>query len=617
MSLSVPKTRGQNTKKGAQAAEAPLEPIALDTLPEFMQHQPKQVKFHSAYPPFTTKVRVRSVMERAGFDVYKPPQQPQSRTGSPNMRNFSAPIKPYSRNKSSPQLSAMGNQNRSSSERFTSSPNLTKFHNARSSHSDSNGSGSIKKHSPLVPTEAEMHKKSAEPVLPHINMTELESPINPNDFDFSLPQSPTVDTVHPIVPIVPIVPKLMMDDNNVQDEQLYTPVHNQSYNSDLGRAIQQTENTDDVDSLESFDRKFQQDLAITNDDEPEAINAVDPQAEAQLESIRSMIRDSGDNIPAPQLSDSNVIPPGFKRLSTLATDDLNIYNLNGFESEQRQDQPDMSVIEERTFENSNMTVLPDIELDPEEQLSQREDEEPVLSQLNEQKEPQPFDQDTTLDLAAPDQISGYKSISPSPSSIMDGFTKHSANIVESPNLKRQQGQISPNINNQFESSTSIASSNNNNSTKFAPGEGPCRKCNAKIFDYEKKIWSKDHQLTGQWHRKCFGCSTCDKKFSKGSSCYVFEDLPYCEEHFHLLNGSLCKQCSRGVEGECMQNDLDEVFHFDCLRCGHCGNTVAGGDYFTYKNEVLCEMDAQIIMNEITSPTEESKMMKRRTRIMYL
>lgn len=156
-----------------------------------------------------------------------------------------------------------------------------------------------------------------------------------------------------------------------------------------------------------------------------------------------------------------------------------------------------------------------------------------------------------------------------------------------------------------------------------PGEGPCRKCGKDILSTEKKIWSKDNQLSGQWHRSCFGCNTCGVKFNKGSSCYVFNDQPYCESHFHELNGSLCQICNRGVEGECLQNDVNEAFHIDCLKCVICGLNVQG-DYFIFRDEVMCEADAKELIYQIEEAEKSyeddkdvDKIIRRRTRMLYL
>ncbi|GME82643.1 unnamed protein product [Ambrosiozyma monospora] len=55
--------------------QTPTSPVELPTLPGFMKRvNPKNpdVKFFSAFPPLNTIKAPKSVMERAGFDVYKP-----------------------------------------------------------------------------------------------------------------------------------------------------------------------------------------------------------------------------------------------------------------------------------------------------------------------------------------------------------------------------------------------------------------------------------------------------------------------------------------------------------------------------------------------------------------
>ncbi|VEU19993.1 DEKNAAC100606 [Brettanomyces naardenensis] len=155
--------------------------------------------------------------------------------------------------------------------------------------------------------------------------------------------------------------------------------------------------------------------------------------------------------------------------------------------------------------------------------------------------------------------------------------------------------------------------------KYPPGKGPCRKCHKPILPGQKSIWSKDNQLSGQWHRRCFSCYACSTKFSKGQSCYVYNDRPYCETHFHELNGSLCRICGKGVEGECLQNEVNEVFHMDCLKCSYCGVPIRT-DYFIYNGQVMCENDAKeqmMLMREGNNGAESDKVVKRRTRMMYV
>ena len=188
-------------------------------------------------------------------------------------------------------------------------------------------------------------------------------------------------------------------------------------------------------------------------------------------------------------------------------------------------------------------------------------------------------------------------------------------------LRMSSGFTTPDKDISFEESK-VGAVNAHKDLYYSPGEGPCRKCGDIILDSEKKIWSKDNQLSGQWHRTCFGCHKCGSKFNKGSSCYVYGDQPYCERHFHELNGSLCWICNKGVEGECLQNEINEVFHIDCLKCVICGLNVEG-DYFIFRDEVMCEADAKELMYQIEEAEKEyqgkdvEKMIKRRTRVLYL
>lgn len=201
-------------------------------------------------------------------------------------------------------------------------------------------------------------------------------------------------------------------------------------------------------------------------------------------------------------------------------------------------------------------------------------------------------------------------------------SSYSPSVGSAP-LRMSSGFTTPDKESHYEKNNIDLNIENTKKTLYyPPGEGPCRKCGDIILESEKKIWSKDNQLSGQWHRSCFGCNKCNAKFNKGSSCYVHGDQPYCERHFHELNGSLCKVCNKGVEGECLQNEVNEVFHIDCLKCVICGLNVTG-DYFIFRGEVMCEDDAKELMYQIEQAEKEyknsdiDKIIKRRTRVLYL
>lgn len=149
--------------------------------------------------------------------------------------------------------------------------------------------------------------------------------------------------------------------------------------------------------------------------------------------------------------------------------------------------------------------------------------------------------------------------------------------------------------------------------KYPPGEGPCRKCGLEIE--RKPIYSKSGELSGQWHRECFTCTLCDLKFNKNTSCFVLKDLPYCEFHYHLTNNSLCKVCGKGIVGKCLENDANDRYHADCLKCTKC-NTFIMSDYLSINGRVHCESCAsEFTGSRVTDPSDVIE--RRRTKLYFI
>lgn len=149
--------------------------------------------------------------------------------------------------------------------------------------------------------------------------------------------------------------------------------------------------------------------------------------------------------------------------------------------------------------------------------------------------------------------------------------------------------------------------------KYPPGEGPCRKCGLEIE--KKPIYSKSGELSGQWHRECFTCTLCDLKFNKNTSCFVLKDLPYCEYHYHLTNNSLCKVCGKGIVGKCLENDANDRYHADCLKCTKCGTFIVS-DYLSINGRVHCESCAtEFTGSRATDPNDVIE--RRRTKLYFI
>jgi hypothetical protein len=120
-----------------------------------------------------------------------------------------------------------------------------------------------------------------------------------------------------------------------------------------------------------------------------------------------------------------------------------------------------------------------------------------------------------------------------------------------------------------------------------PTRGNCKACGLAIKG--KSISSADGRLTGRYHKPCFVCSTCREPFSS-STFYVLDDKPYCELHYHRLNGSLCGSCGRGIEGQYLEDESAVKHHVGCFKCGECGMALRDG-YFEVNGKAYCEKDA--------------------------
>lgn len=126
-------------------------------------------------------------------------------------------------------------------------------------------------------------------------------------------------------------------------------------------------------------------------------------------------------------------------------------------------------------------------------------------------------------------------------------------------------------------------------------KGQCRGCGEEITG--KSISSSDGRLTGRYHRGCFVCFECSSPFPSADF-YVLNNRPYCAQHYHERNGSLCSTCHCGIEGQYLetvernQNRPERRrFHPDCLQCRTC-HVLLKGDYFEWNGGVYCERDAR-------------------------
>ncbi|CZR53012.1 related to PXL1 LIM domain-containing protein that localizes to sites of polarized growth, required for selection and/or maintenance of polarized growth sites [Phialocephala subalpina] len=125
------------------------------------------------------------------------------------------------------------------------------------------------------------------------------------------------------------------------------------------------------------------------------------------------------------------------------------------------------------------------------------------------------------------------------------------------------------------------------SSRPSTSKGNCKGCGEAIKG--KSVSSADGRLTGRYHKQCFVCKTCQEPFQT-STFYVINDAPYCERHYHKLNGSVCQTCDKGIEGQYLESERKHKFHPGCLTCADCKRTLRN-DYFEMNGRVYCERDA--------------------------
>ena len=148
-------------------------------------------------------------------------------------------------------------------------------------------------------------------------------------------------------------------------------------------------------------------------------------------------------------------------------------------------------------------------------------------------------------------------------------------------------------------------------------KGNCKGCGEAIKG--KSISSADGRLTGRYHKDCFVCKTCVEPFQTATF-YVIDDAPYCERHYHRLNGSMCNTCDKGIEGQYLESEGKQKFHPECLRCSDCKRNLRH-DYFEMNGRVYCERDAfrraQTGRNLGLPPGAGTNRMERRTTRMMM
>ncbi|CAF0990800.1 unnamed protein product [Brachionus calyciflorus] len=107
----------------------------------------------------------------------------------------------------------------------------------------------------------------------------------------------------------------------------------------------------------------------------------------------------------------------------------------------------------------------------------------------------------------------------------------------------------------------------------------CVRCNQAITE------NFISALNSYWHPDCFVCQECDLPFN--SSCfYDYENLPYCEFHYHQKRGSLCSGCKAPINGRCI-TALNKKYHPEHFTCSLCQKKLNKGTFKENNERPFC------------------------------
>ncbi|KAI8881066.1 hypothetical protein K501DRAFT_324701 [Backusella circina FSU 941] len=112
----------------------------------------------------------------------------------------------------------------------------------------------------------------------------------------------------------------------------------------------------------------------------------------------------------------------------------------------------------------------------------------------------------------------------------------------------------------------------------------CRSCYQPVE--KEAISAMDGKLDGKWHISCFCCQICKIRFPDNTF-YVYGNLPYCKQHYHYLNNTLCRMCHDPIEGPCAHTSEGWRFHPDCFTCEVCQNKLVD-NYYVFEGRIYCD-----------------------------
>jgi paxillin len=107
----------------------------------------------------------------------------------------------------------------------------------------------------------------------------------------------------------------------------------------------------------------------------------------------------------------------------------------------------------------------------------------------------------------------------------------------------------------------------------------CFRCNEAIIE------NFISALNSYFHPACFVCMECNMPFN-ASSFYEYNNMPYCELHYHTKRGSLCANCQQPINGRCV-TAMNKKYHPEHFVCSFCLQYLNKGTFKEQNDKPYC------------------------------
>ncbi|KAL5011794.1 hypothetical protein ScPMuIL_010345 [Solemya velum] len=122
----------------------------------------------------------------------------------------------------------------------------------------------------------------------------------------------------------------------------------------------------------------------------------------------------------------------------------------------------------------------------------------------------------------------------------------------------------------------------------------CAGCGGKIIDRYYLL-----AVDKQWHVHCLKCCECKLRLDSELTCFARDGNIYCKEDYYRRYAiKRCGRCHMGIAAnELVMRAKDLVYHMSCFSCASCNKTLATGDQFGMKeNLVYCRTDYELLFH---------------------